>query len=73
MDMQQPPETPVIEMPAGNLTFTTEYVAKFPAPVEVLRITSDGRIERHGKPIEQLSSDELLAVVRELVDLVRNR
>ena len=73
MDMQQPPETPVIEMPAGNLTFTTESLAKFPAPVEVLRITPDGKIERRGMPIEQLSKDDLLVVVRELVELIRTR
>lgn len=67
MDMQQPPEPPAIHF----YTTTDQNVVRFPTPREVLRITPEGQVQRNGVPLEELSKDELLVVVREMIDLVR--
>lgn len=56
-----------------RITTTTSGAITFaPTPSKiVLTITDDGAIKRGETRIEDLDRDELLAVVRELVDLIR--
>ncbi len=65
MGFDQPP---AITMPAGSVLTITQTASK-----TVLTITPDGTMMRDGKPIDDLSPEQLREVIVDLVNLLRRR
>ena len=67
MDIKPPPE-----MPAFNMDYKsgTLNVVRVPAPRSVLVLTPDGKIMRGDRELHDLDRDELIEVVRDLVDVI---
>lgn len=65
MDMQQPP--------MAYYTSAYDLSVRIPESKVVMRITADGKKMRGDKELKDLTRDELLMLVDDLVDLIRKR
>lgn len=54
----------------GTVPLADRYAVRQDRPQMILTITQEGEIKRHDKPLEELSREELIAVVRELVQMI---
>lgn len=58
---------------SGSASGSLMMIAQVPTSKTILFVTGEGKIMRGDKQIEELSRDELLDVIREVVGMLCNR
>lgn len=67
MDMQEPPKSHI------EFYTTKDMSINIPTPKVIMTINADGRKMRGDKELKELSKEELLTLVDELIDLIRKK